>query len=227
MDFLSMDAALAHLDSCTRHVVVAPLPDANPADVRGTILIDTNVPALSARTWTAVCTTKALNTWFAPVTGDFRRGGTYYVDNLSWGTIFELVPERRFSATWNFDDRTTILNVDLTPPAEPELQDTSTLISVSHGSDLRTYDWERYGVLAVGAAWDTILFKLSAFLSFPRSVPLSEIAPQMQEWTEGPVAGTLMYKSLLRWRDATVEYGVDEDLATSMLERALEVLQAE
>ena len=224
MNYLTDNASLAHLDECTRHIAVAPLPEANPADVRGSILIEVNVPALSPRTWDAISTRNALNAWFAPVTGDFRRGGTYHVSTTSWGTILEIVPERRFSATWNFDDRTSILNVDLTPPFEPELEETSTLISVAHGSDLRSRDWNDYGVLAVGAAWDAMLFKLSSFLSAPAD---TDPAANIRDWEASNEASSFMRESLRRWTAATIDYGVDEATAQAMHERSLEALSAD
>lgn len=220
---MTTDASLSHLDGCLRHIAVAPLPAGNPADVRASILIEANVPGLSPEVWKAVSTVNALQTWFAPVTGEFRRGGSYFVGETSWGNILEAVPERRFSATWNFDDRSTILNVDLTPPFEPELEGKATLISVAHGSDLKSQDWEDYGVLAVGAAWDAMLFKLSMYQCAPADADVNE---DLRAWESSEEASRFMRESLSRWALASEEYGVSKNLVDGMHERAAQALSA-
>lgn len=216
-------SSLSHLDDRIRSIAVAPLPAGNPADVKASILLEVTIHARAKELWQVMTRPRELRRWFSPVSGHTRRGGTFYVGDSSWGTVLSVVPERRFASTWNFDDRSSTLAIDLTPPFEPEFEETSTLVSLTHASDLSSEAWESYGVLAVGAAWDALAYKLALYLTDPGTL---RIQRAIAAWEKSEDAAAFMTESVQRWTEATVEFGVDPAQARAMQANTLEIMVA-
>ncbi|HEV7242804.1 MAG TPA: SRPBCC family protein [Thermoanaerobaculia bacterium] len=144
-----------HLGAATRTVTMLER-EGKPA--RGVTLeraYDTTTDDL----WDAVTNPDRLPRWFLPVSGELKLGGRYQFEGNAGGTITECVPPRSLSATWEFGDAMSWVEVHITP--EGEARSRLTLCHICPVDD----HWQTYGPGAAGVGWDLGLFGLAVHLS--------------------------------------------------------------
>ena len=56
----------------------------------------------AADLWNAITTPERIARWLAPISGDFRLGGTYQIEGNANGTITACEPPSHLGATWEF-----------------------------------------------------------------------------------------------------------------------------
>ena len=79
--------------------------------------------------WDACTSAERIARWFMPVSGDLRPGGRYQLEGNASGTVERWDPPRSFSATWEYGDEVSWIEVRL----EPEAAERTRLVLVVGG----------------------------------------------------------------------------------------------
>lgn len=109
--------------------------------------------------WDAVTNPERLLRWFAPVSGELKRGGRYQIQDNAGGVITECVPPRFVSLTWEYGGGTSWVELRLTAEGEARSR-----LMLSHICPVDDH-WEKYGAGATGVGWDLSLVGLAVHLS--------------------------------------------------------------
>jgi uncharacterized protein YndB with AHSA1/START domain len=149
--------------------------------------------------WDACTKPERIARWFLPVSGDFRVGGRYQIENHANGKIERCEPPKSFAATWEFDGTVSWIEVRLS--SQP---DGKTKFEVDHIVPVDDH-WNEFGPGAVGVGWDTIVMGLATHLSSGKTVAPSEGAA----WAASPEGKQFMSLSSQHWCDANVAGGAN------------------
>lgn len=152
--------------------------------------------------WDALTDPERMRRWFWPVTGDFRVGGTFQLQDNAGGEVLECEPPKRFKVT--FGGPTSLLELRLVPGAgastELELEHSMGEPPAPGGS----------GALWVGPGWDGGFLALALYVSgeLPEDTNPVEMAdsPEVVKFNE---------QSVRAWIEAVRSSGAtsEEDLA--------------
>lgn len=110
--------------------------------------------------WDALTSPERLPRWFAPVSGDLRRGGRYAIEGNASGTVTECHPPRGFSLTWEFGGATSWLEVEVA-----EASPGRTIVRITHTCPVDADHWRQFGPSAVGLGWDLTIAGLGMHLA--------------------------------------------------------------
>jgi uncharacterized protein YndB with AHSA1/START domain len=161
--------------------------------------------------WDTCTNPERIPRWFLPVTGELRLGGRYQLEGNAGGTIERCDPPKGFSATWEFGEATTWIEVRLSP--DP---DGGTRLELEHIAHIDEH-WDQFGPGAVGIGWDLGLVGLARYLSTGIAVdPL-----QAAEWTASDEGRRFMTLSGERWGDADIAAGTDPTTARAAADRTI------
>lgn len=162
-----------------------------------TVTISRTFAASRDEVWDACTNPDRIPRWFLPVTGELRLHGRYQLEGNAGGTIERCDPPRSFSATWEFGDQITWIEVRVSPGG-PE----RTRLEIEHIA-LEDERWREFGPGAVGVGWDLAVIALTEHMSSGRSVdPAAGMA-----WTRSQPGRAFMTLSSEAWRDAHVAAG--------------------
>jgi uncharacterized protein YndB with AHSA1/START domain len=159
--------------------------------------------------WDACTRPERIPRWFLPIHGDLRAGGRFQLEGNAGGTIQTCEPPRHFSATWEYGDSVSWIEVRLTP--EPgggtrfELQHTV-------GDDEH---WQQFRPGAVGVGWDLALMGLARHLDTGATADPAAVAA----WSASPDGAAFMELSATRWGEADTAGGTDAAVAVAAAER--------
>lgn len=168
-------------------------------------------PTDRADLWDACTNSERIPRWFLPVNGDLEVGGRYQLEGNAEGTIEECDPPHSFSATWEYGEEVTWIEVRVTDEGEGRAR--FTLEHVAHISDEL---WAQFGPGAAGAGWDGALMGLSLYLeSGGETVDPDEI----QAWMASEEGQRFFSDSSARWKDASIAAGTDPTEAEQAAER--------
>jgi uncharacterized protein YndB with AHSA1/START domain len=107
--------------------------------------------------WDALTDPERMRRWFWPVTGDFKVGGTFQLQDNAGGEVLECEPPERFKVT--FGGPTSLLELRLRPGSgastELELEHSMGEAPAPGGS----------GALWVGPGWDGGILALALYIS--------------------------------------------------------------
>ncbi|GAA1379903.1 SRPBCC domain-containing protein [Catellatospora chokoriensis] len=137
--------------------------------------------------WDAITSKERLPRWFAPVSGDFREGGSFQVENMASGEILQCRPPKLLRMTYG--GPTSIVEVRLTSAgadsADLEVEHTVPIEMAGSGA----------GALYVGPGWDQGLLMLARYLGGePSDDPLAD---------QNSLAGQeFSRRSIQAWADA-------------------------
>ncbi len=157
---------------------------------------DTSVEDL----WEVVTDPERLARWFAPVSGDFKVGGTYQVEGNAGGEILACDPPRKLSVTWVYDGDTSWVDVDFRSVDEGRSE-----LELVHTAHVPQEFWDEYGPGAAGVGWDLSL----AGIAFH----LAGVPNPGDEWTLAPDGRQFAEASSAAWARASVAAGTPEDQA--------------
>ncbi|MEU8080363.1 SRPBCC domain-containing protein [Catellatospora citrea] len=137
--------------------------------------------------WDAITSKERLPRWFAPVSGDFREGGSFQVENMASGEILQCRPPKLLRMTYG--GPTSIVEVRLTSGGAD-----STDLEVEHTVPIEMAG-SGAGALYVGPGWDQGLLMLARYLGGePSDDPLADQnSPAGQEFSR---------RSIQAWADA-------------------------
>ena len=122
-----------------------------------TVLMRRSYRAEPAEVWDALTDPERMRRWFWPVSGDFKVGGSFQLQDNAGGEILECEPPKRFKVT--FGGPTSLLELRLLPGSgnstELELEHSMGEPPAPGGS----------GALWVGPGWDGGFLALALYVS--------------------------------------------------------------
>ncbi|WP_406045564.1 SRPBCC family protein [Micromonospora sp. NBC_00898] len=161
--------------------------------------------------WDACTSAERIPRWFLPISGDLRLGGRYQLEGNAGGTIERCDPPHGFTATWEYGDEVSWIEVRLSPAGEGRTR--FELEHVAHVDDQR---WAEFGPGAVGVGWDMGLLGLASHLAADGS----GVAPaDAAAWMGSDEGRRFMTLSSERWGEASVAAGTPADEARAAAAR--------
>jgi uncharacterized protein YndB with AHSA1/START domain len=161
--------------------------------------------------WNACTDVERIPRWFLPISGDLRVGGSYQLEGNAHGTVLSCHPPHEFTATWEFGDAVSWIEVRIFDEgahrARFELQ------HIAHADD----HWEQFGPGATGMGYDGALVGLTIHLSTGRPVEQS----WGQEWMASEDGRRFTRNSGEAWYQANVAAGADPDWARAAADRCI------
>ena len=177
-----------------------------------TVTVSQSYDAPVEDVWDACTNPERIPRWFLPISGDLRPGGRYQLKGNAGGTIERCDPPESFSATWEFGDQVSWIEVRLM--ARPEGRTQLVLEHIAHVNDEQ---WAEFGPGAVGVGWDMALVGLALHLSSGRSVDPQE----GMAWAGSAEGREFMTLSNQRWCDASIAAGTDQADAHAAADRTI------
>ncbi|GII61876.1 activator of HSP90 ATPase [Sphaerisporangium krabiense] len=178
-----------------RVLTIAQTYDATPEDV-----------------WDALTNAERIPRWFMPITGELRVGGRYQLEGNAGGTVERCDPPKFFSATWEYGEGMSWIEVRLTPDGDRTRFELQHIAPVTDSDEF----WDTFGPGAVGIGWDLGVLGLAQHLG-PGGGVKPEEAPA---WLLSDEGKSFVTESSLRWRDASIAFGTDEAAATAAADRS-------
>jgi uncharacterized protein YndB with AHSA1/START domain len=161
--------------------------------------------------WDAVTNPERLPRWFAPVTGELRKGGRYQVQGNAGGSITRCDAPTAFDLTWEFGGGMSWVTVRLAPEGQGTRL---TLEHIAHVDAMKEH-WDKYGPGATGVGWDLGLLGLGLYIDSGSQKP-PETDPA---WMASEEAKAFMRGSAESWARAHVAGGETPDVAHGMAAR--------
>jgi uncharacterized protein YndB with AHSA1/START domain len=165
----------------------------------------------AADLWEACTDIERIPRWFLPITGDLRVGGSYQLDGNAHGTILTCDPPHEFTATWEFGDVVSWIEVRIID--EGRQRSRFELQHIAHVDD----HWEQFGPGATGMGYDGALVGLAIHLSTGRPVDQS----RGQEWMASEDGRRFTRNSGEAWYLANMAGGADPDWARAAADRCI------
>jgi uncharacterized protein YndB with AHSA1/START domain len=110
--------------------------------------------------WDALTNPDRIPRWLAPISGDLRLGGRYQLEVNAGGTIETCDPPRHLGVTWEYEGRTSWVDVHLAESGD----NTSLRLEHLAFTDDFADKWDEFGPGAVGIGWDLTLLGLAEHL---------------------------------------------------------------
>ncbi|MFB4278261.1 MULTISPECIES: SRPBCC family protein [unclassified Nonomuraea] len=111
--------------------------------------------------WQACTDAERLGRWFAPVSGDFRLGGTYQIEGNARGEIVRCEPPSVLKITWLYGEDPGFSEVEVQLAAK----DGGTAFELRHTAEVPAEFWGQFGPGATGVGWDLALLGLALHLT--------------------------------------------------------------
>jgi uncharacterized protein YndB with AHSA1/START domain len=197
-----------HQINAVQRTVAGRTLDAGEARV---VTISQSYETDAADLWDACTDIERIPRWFLPLTGDLRVGGSYQLEGNAHGTVLTCDPPREFTATWEFGDAVSWIEVRIFD--EGLHRSRFELQHIAHADD----HWEQFGPGATGMGYDGALVGLTIHLSTGRSVEQS----WGQEWMASEDGRRFTRKSGEAWYRANVAAGADDDWARAAADRCI------
>ncbi len=150
--------------------------------------------------WDACTNPARIPRWFLPVTGELRVGGRYQLQGNAGGTIERCDPPHGFSATWEYGDQVTWIELRLSAAS-----DTATRFELEHIVPADDPRWAEFGPAAMGIGWELGLMGLERHLGTGESADPKAAA----DWMASGEGREFMACSGEGWRAADVAAGAD------------------
>jgi uncharacterized protein YndB with AHSA1/START domain len=165
----------------------------------------------AADLWDACTDIERIPRWFLPITGDLRVGGSYQLEGNAHGTVQTCDPPREFTATWEFGDTVSWIEVRIID--EGLHRSRFELQHIAHADD----HWEQFGPGATGMGYDGALVGLTIHLSTGRPVEQA----WGQEWMASKDGRRFTRNSGEAWYRANVAAGADDEWARAAADRCI------
>jgi len=159
--------------------------------------------------WDACTNPERIPRWFRPVSGDLREGGRYQLEGNAGGTIERCDPPHSFTATWEFGEQLSWIEVRITARSDDETE-----LELEHIVPVDAH-WDQFGPGAVGIGWDLGLLGLHLHITSGQPVDPAEI----MAWSASEDAKRFTLASSERWREANVTGGASEADARAQADR--------
>lgn len=167
------------------------------------LTVERTYDAAPDEVWSALTTAERITRWLMPVSGDLEVGGRFQLEGNAGGEVLDCVPPERLAITWEYDGRTSWVDVSLRPT------DAGTLLQLDHSLPLDDPTYGEFGPGATGIGWELGLMGLAEHLLDPTVVPRELV---------GDLSG-FMADSSAAWSDAAIASGADADEARAAAAR--------
>ncbi|MGY0234943.1 SRPBCC family protein [Longispora urticae] len=154
-----------------------------------TVLLQRAFPEPVAEVWAACTDPERLRTWFLPVTGDLRVGGTYQLEGNAGGGIRRCEPPHLLTVSWVFGESATELELRLSEDSAG-----GTVLDLEHAVAVDEH-WAEFGPGAVGVGWDLAVLSLGRHL---RGEPITDPVA----WQSSPEAREFVTRAGMAWGNA-------------------------
>lgn len=193
----------SHLAAIKRHVRLFEKEGKPVAAVQIRRVFDTDRRSL----WNAVTSEEELSKWFAPVSGDFKVGGSYSIQGNASGIIEVCEPFARVAVTWEFagDVSWLVLRIDESA--------SGVSFDLNHTSALSPH-WDQYGAGATGVGWEMSFLGLFRYLIKPNEPKIDEEAFAVSDGGK-----YLVSESSRGWAEASILAGSEEEATHAAAER--------
>lgn len=179
---------------------VSRFPDGESESV--SVALRRSYPSDVEDLWEAVTSPDRIRRWFAPVTGDFRVGGTFQVEGNAGGEILKCDQPRLLKLTYG--GASSIVEVTLTPAGA------ETVLEVRHTVPIALAQ-SGAGALWTGPGWDGGFLALALYLrgDGPEDPVAAENTLERQEF---------LALSAQAWADAVTLSGTaaDDEIAAAL-----------
>ena len=192
--------------STVRRTVGAKVLEAGEAR---TVTLSLAYKATVDELWDACTSAERIPRWFLPIEGDLRVGGTYQLQGNAGGTILTCDPPRSFSATWEYGDQVTWIEVRVTPEGD------GARLELEHIVPVDDERWAEFGPGALGMGWDLGLIGLVLHLGGADVVDPQEV----MAWQASDEGRAFMVRSGDAWHEADVAAGADPEASRARAER--------
>jgi len=160
--------------------------------------------------WDVVTNPERIARWFLPVEGELKEGGRYQLTGNAGGTVTRCDRPSGYSATWEFADQVSWIEVRLTPEGD------STRFELEHVAHVADEWWDQFGPGATGVGWDGGFYGLANYLADPATARNPE---SMATWHETPEGRSFYRLSSDAWVEASIADGTDPVAAKAAGER--------
>ncbi|MFF1817673.1 SRPBCC family protein [Kribbella sp. NPDC058245] len=148
-----------------------------------TVLMRRAYRAVPEEVWDALTDPERLSRWMWPMTGDFRVGGSFALQDMAGGDILECEPPKRFKVTYGGANSLLEIRLHAGAPGITELELEHVVTDVP-GPGLG-------GALYVGPGWDSGLLALALYVEGRLPVDWSPVefhdSPEMLQFNEQSV----------------------------------------
>lgn len=159
--------------------------------------------------WDACTNRERIPRWFMPVSGDLRVGGRYQLEGNAGGTVERCDPPTGFSATWEYGEEVSWIEVRLTPDGA------GTRFELEHIAHVDDERWADFGPGAVGIGWDMALMALAQHLPSGAAADPAE----SQAWQMSEEGRQFAKASSEEWFAASVAAGTEPTAARAATDR--------
>jgi uncharacterized protein YndB with AHSA1/START domain len=160
--------------------------------------------------WDAVTSIERIPRWFLPVTGDLKVGGSYQLEGHARGTVLTCDPPNNFTATWEYGDNVSAINVSVTSDSPDRAR-----LVIEHTIGVDDEHWREFGPGAVGIGWDSMVLGLAIHVATGESIDPS-FGPQWMATEAGRRFLTLAGEA---WHSANVTAGANPTVARALTDR--------
>ncbi|MBV5258995.1 SRPBCC family protein [Synechococcus moorigangaii CMS01] len=168
--------------------------------------------------WEAVTTKERLARWFSPVSGEFRPGGRFQIENNAAGEISVCEPPRTLDVTWEFSEQVSWVSLRLHNAGNGHSRLELTHLYVVDP------DWEeKYGPGAGGVGWDLGLAGLALHVSGEVTAPVEASG----EWFASQNYRDLVDAAAKAWGEAHTASGAQADEARAAAARTAAFFKGE
>ena len=168
--------------------------------------------------WDAVTNIERIPRWFLPISGDLSLGGTYQFEGHASGKILTCDPPENFTATWEYGDNVSWIDVRVTGDGPGRAR-----VVLEHIIDADDDNWREFGPGAVGIGWDSMLLGLTLHLASGESID-----PAFgQQWLATDDGRRFLRLSSEDWYTANVGNGADGPTARALADRCLKAYLGE
>jgi uncharacterized protein YndB with AHSA1/START domain len=176
---------------------------------RHTLSLSRTYDATVQDVWDACTNPERIPRWFLPVSGDLRLGGRFQLEGNASGTIETCDPPHAFTATWEYGN--TVSRIELRLTAEG---DARTLLTLAHTVPDDDH-WAQFGPGAVGVGWDLVLMGLGRHIG--SGAPLDP--QQAAAWSASEEGKRFIGLSSRAWGEAHAAAGADPAAARAAADR--------
>jgi uncharacterized protein YndB with AHSA1/START domain len=204
-----------HQINAVRRTVGDTVHDAGEARV---LTISQSYDTDQADLWDAVTNIERIPRWFLPISGDLSVGGAYQFEGHAGGRILTCDPPENFTATWEYGDNVSWIDVRVTSDGPGRAK-----VVLEHIIDADDDNWREFGPGAVGIGWDSMLLGLTLHLASGESVD-----PAFgQQWLATEDGRRFLRLSSEDWYTANVGNGADAPTARALADRCLKAYLGE
>jgi uncharacterized protein YndB with AHSA1/START domain len=172
----------------------------------------------AADLWDAVTSIERIPRWLMPVTGDPKVGGSYQLEGHARGTILTCDPPQSFTATWEYGDNVSWIDVSVTDDDAGRAR-----LVIEHTIGADDENWREFGPGSVGIGWDSMVLGLAIHLATGESIDPS-FGPQ---WTATDEGRRFLARSGEAWHSASVAGGEDPSAARALTDRCIKAYLGE